>query len=110
VTRPDDTPPSWAEHADDLRGEQRALAILRALLADDDTVLEAALDDLYEAIEQGAATGDYHQLETYQASQALVALRFGQQLHGSRLDDELARMQAALAHHIGTYQPDPDKP
>jgi hypothetical protein len=78
----DEGPPSWAEHAAGLRGEQRALAMCRALLSDDSAVLDAAIEEEFELMTAAGDSGEHGELERYTVALATVAVRFGAQVHG----------------------------
>jgi hypothetical protein len=94
---PDDTPPSWDEHADGLRGQLRALALLHSLVTDDDPATDALADEL------NTITDEEHGA-VLQAMGGL-ALMFGEAAYGENLADVLRGMQADIADHMARYDP-----
>jgi hypothetical protein len=90
---------TWAEHAEGLRSEQLALAMLKALISPDEDELDVVLADLEEIGDQA--------LEQFQTSLADLAIRFGVACFGDLdgLRKVLEELQADLAQHIAEYQP-----
>jgi hypothetical protein len=94
---------SWEEHADELRGEQRALSMIRAMISDDEAELDAVLDDLEEVLD---GDPEHHEIGLYHSALAGLVVRFGVAAFGlDGLQQVLVDMQNDLARHIAGYDP-----
>ena len=92
MTCPDEADP------DDVRGAGLALAMVRAMLADDGDSIDAICADLVEMVEDGDP--DHHASACYDSHLAGLAVDFADAAIGADADAVLQQMQEHLRLHV----------